>query len=211
MAVSNFFENLRRYSRSSRCTTGVNDTGGEWKKSSIIKVLIILFGHLWEVEVTYRNIFTFKFTLRSQQSAIVPLIPVANCHWCHWHRHQICLWYRYTGGKFATGVGDTGGAPWFANISVNFRKNLKRSLWDTLGLGGNWFMKKTRSKKSRDTVPLRSESSDQSEMAWLVNGDGLFIKGLINSFCQLQGRGKRDPALQSASSLRQVFYLKVVF
>ena len=26
--------------------TGVNDTGGKCKKSSIIKVLIILFGHL---------------------------------------------------------------------------------------------------------------------------------------------------------------------
>jgi hypothetical protein len=32
------------------------------KKSSIIKVLIILFGHLWEVELTYRYIFVFKFT-----------------------------------------------------------------------------------------------------------------------------------------------------
>ncbi len=33
----------------------------------------------------------------------------------------------YTGGKFATGVADTGGAPLLANISANFRKNLKRS------------------------------------------------------------------------------------
>jgi hypothetical protein len=55
------------------------------KKSSIIKVLFILFGHLWEVELTYRYIFAFKFTLRSQQPDIVPL--------------------------FATGVVDTGGAP----------------------------------------------------------------------------------------------------
>ncbi len=31
------------------------------------------------------------------------------------------------GGKFATGVVDTGGAPLLANISANFRKNLKRS------------------------------------------------------------------------------------
>ncbi len=59
-----------------------------------------------------------------------------------------------TGGNFAAGVVDTGGAPWLANISANFRKNSKRSKWNTLGLGGNWFMKKTRSKKSRDTVPL---------------------------------------------------------
>ncbi len=61
-----------------------------------------------------------------------------------------------TGGKLATGVVDTGGAPWFANISANFRKNSKRSKQNTLELGGNWFMKKTRSKKSRDTVPLSS-------------------------------------------------------
>jgi hypothetical protein len=39
---------------SSRCTTGVVDTGGKCKKSSIRKVLIILFGHLWVVELTYR-------------------------------------------------------------------------------------------------------------------------------------------------------------
>jgi hypothetical protein len=42
-----------------------------------------------------------------------------------------------TGGKFAIGVVDTGGAPLLTNISANFRKNLKRSEWDTLGLGGN--------------------------------------------------------------------------
>jgi hypothetical protein len=35
------------------------------KKISVIKVLIVLFGHLWEVELTYRYIFAFKFTLRS--------------------------------------------------------------------------------------------------------------------------------------------------
>jgi hypothetical protein len=42
-----------------------------------------------------------------------------------------------TGGKFATGVVDTGGAPLLTNISANFRKNSKRSEWDTLVLGGN--------------------------------------------------------------------------
>ncbi len=38
---------------SSRLTTGVADTGGKWKKSSIRKILIILLGHLWIVELTY--------------------------------------------------------------------------------------------------------------------------------------------------------------
>jgi hypothetical protein len=47
------------------------NTGGKWEKSSIIKVLIILFGHLWKVELTYRYTFAFKFTLKSQQ----PLFP----------------------------------------------------------------------------------------------------------------------------------------
>ena len=64
--------------------------------------------------------------------------------------------------SFATGVSDTGGQPWAANISANFRKNSKRSKWDTLGLGGNWFIKKTRSKKSRDTVPLIAQSCKNS-------------------------------------------------
>jgi hypothetical protein len=32
-----------------------------------------------------------------------------------------------TSGKFATGFVDTGGAPLLANISANFRKNLKQS------------------------------------------------------------------------------------
>jgi hypothetical protein len=44
-----------------------------------------------------------------------------------------------TGGKFATGVNDTGG----------------KMVWYNQRLGGNWFKKKTRSKKSRDTVPLK--------------------------------------------------------
>ncbi len=58
------------------------------KKTSIIKVLIILFGHLWEVELTYRYIFAFKFTLRSHQPDIVP----------------IATGVVETGGKFAAGI-----------------------------------------------------------------------------------------------------------
>jgi hypothetical protein len=51
-AVSVFFE-IRRDIRSSRCTTGVVDTSGKWKKSSIRIILIILFGQLWVVELIY--------------------------------------------------------------------------------------------------------------------------------------------------------------
>ena len=73
--------------RSSRCTT-IN-TGGKWKKSSIIKALIILFGHLWEVELTNRYIFAFKFTLRCLQPDIVPII----CH--RWQICRRCHWYQW--------------------------------------------------------------------------------------------------------------------
>ncbi len=47
------FSKIRGDIRSSRFATVVNDTGGKWKKSSIRKILIILFGHLWVVEKTY--------------------------------------------------------------------------------------------------------------------------------------------------------------
>ncbi len=71
--------------RSTRCTTGVIDTSTKWKKSSISKVLIVLFGHLWVVELTYRYMFSFKFTLRCKQSDIVSII----CLRYHWHWLQI--------------------------------------------------------------------------------------------------------------------------
>ena len=57
-----------------------------------------------------------------------------------------------TGSKFATVVVDTGGAPLLANISAIFRKNSKRSQWDTLGLGG--FMKKKPEAKNLVTLSL---------------------------------------------------------
>jgi hypothetical protein len=74
-----------------------------------------LFGHLWQVELTYRYIADFKFTLRSQQPDIVPIIchpvslttggkPVANLPTGINNTGE-------TNGKFATGVVDTGGAP----------------------------------------------------------------------------------------------------
>ncbi len=78
-AVSNFTK-IRGNICSSRCT--------KWKKSSIIKVLIILFGQLWEEELTYRYIFAYKFTLRSQQPDIVPII----CRRCHWRQWCTLTW-----------------------------------------------------------------------------------------------------------------------
>ncbi len=79
------FSKIRGDIRSWRCTTGVFDTGGKCKKSSIRKVSIIYFGHLWVVELAYTKIFSFKFTFScQQQSDIVPIV----CHRCRWHRWQ---------------------------------------------------------------------------------------------------------------------------
>jgi hypothetical protein len=47
---------IRRDIRSSRCTTG-----GKWKKSANRKVFIVLFGHLWVVELT--AVLVAKFPL----------------------------------------------------------------------------------------------------------------------------------------------------
>ncbi len=55
---------------------------------------------------------------------------------------------------FATGVNDTGGAPRAKNISAYFQKYLKWPYCYTQVLGGNRFMKNTRSRKSLDTVPV---------------------------------------------------------
>ncbi len=46
---------------------------------------------------------------------------------------------------------------WAANISLReFSKKFETALMVYTGLGGNWFMKKTLSRKSRGTVPLNS-------------------------------------------------------
>jgi hypothetical protein len=49
-----FFSKILGDICSSRCTTSVVDTGGKWKISSIRKVLIILFRHLWIVGLKNR-------------------------------------------------------------------------------------------------------------------------------------------------------------
>ncbi len=86
------------------------------QKFSIRKFLIILFGHLWVVELTYISIFAFKFTLRCLHPDIVSII----CHRCHY---------------FAAFVIDTGGAPWLANISATMKK-FEMTLMLFLGVWG---------------------------------------------------------------------------
>ncbi len=69
--VSNFFENFSEIFAAQVASPVSLTPVANWKN---LKVLIILFGHLWEVELTYRYIFAFKFTLRSQQPDTVPII-----------------------------------------------------------------------------------------------------------------------------------------
>ena len=194
-AVSNFFENSRRYSQ---LKVHHLCRWHRWQIAKIFKMKNFNY-FVWTPLGSRVNIYInfclqvqFKMTAAwycthylppvSMTISLVLLIPVAICRWRRWYRWQFATGVvdtggkfaagivdtggkfatginntSETGGKFATGVVDTGGAPWLANISANFRKNSKRSKWNTLGLGGNWLIKKTRSKKSRDTVPLMEE------------------------------------------------------
>ncbi len=120
----------------------------------------------------------------------VSLIPVAICHRRPWHQRQICRWYRYTGGNFATGVNntratggkfccrcrwylrqiccrcrwyrrqfativiDSGGAPWLANISGNFRKKIEMILRLLSGALGKVIHEKNLKQKNLVTLSL---------------------------------------------------------
>jgi hypothetical protein len=53
-----------------------------------------LFGHLWEVELTYRYIFAFKFTEGLSSLILFPLFATGVVD---------------TSGKFSAGIVDTGG------------------------------------------------------------------------------------------------------
>ncbi len=75
----------------------------------------------------------------------VSLVLLTPCHRCQWYRRQICRRCQWRRWQIATGINHTGG---------KFRKNSKPPWWYNQRLGGNWFKKKTRSKKSCDTVPL---------------------------------------------------------
>ncbi len=97
------FSKIRGDIRGSRYTTGVNDTGGKWKKSSSRKILIILFGHLQVYLKVSAAWYCFHYLPPVSTTPVtnlppVLLIPVAICHRCRWHRRQICrqyCWHRW--------------------------------------------------------------------------------------------------------------------
>jgi hypothetical protein len=135
-------------------------TGGKWKKPSSRKVLIILFGHLWVLELTYVYIhfclqIHFKVSAAWYCCHYLPPVSTTLAKMVE----KFATGVADIGGRFATGVVDTGSnfaaavvdtGGKFAPVSLIpvvhldsrislriFAKNLKLSKWNTLGLGGN--------------------------------------------------------------------------
>ncbi len=99
------------------------------------------------------EIFTFRFFLRISfpQAPECPLGPFQIFSKIRWDIHS-------SSGVVDTGSKwnkfDKGGAPCCKYLR-DFLKQFKITLM-LFGLGGRWFIKKTWSKKSRDTLPLKS-------------------------------------------------------
>ncbi len=173
--VSIFFENSRRYSQLKVCH---RCCWHRWQMDKIFNQKIFN-NFVWSPLGSWGNIYIkfclqvhFKVSAAWYCSHYLPpvsatpvanlppvsLTPVANLTPVTTTQAELVAKFAAgvvdTGGKFATGVNDTGGVPWLANISANFWKNLKWPKCYFQGVGGRWFMKKTWSKKSRDTVPL---------------------------------------------------------
>ncbi len=143
-AISNFFENLRR---GSRFTTGVVDTGDKWKKifnhKSFNYFVWTPLGSRFCLQVHFRVSaawYCFHYLPPASLTQVanfppVSLILVAIGVIDTGHRinntsetlAKFATSVNNIGSKFATGVVDIGGAPWLANISANFLKNLKQS------------------------------------------------------------------------------------
>ncbi len=66
--------------------------------------------------------------------------------------HRRCCWHKHI--QIIVGVVDIGKKHKVVNISANLRKNSQGPQWDTQGPEGNWFMKKTWTRKSRARLPL---------------------------------------------------------
>ncbi len=91
----------------------------------------------YQAAVTLKCIYMLTLLPKGVQTKLLKFFCLkvfSICHRCRWHRWQTlgCEYLREFSKKFETAL-----------MVYNQR------------LGGNWFKKKTRSKKSRDTVPLK--------------------------------------------------------
>jgi hypothetical protein len=124
-------------------------------------------------------IFAFKFTLRYLQPDIVPIV----CYRCQRQRWQSCCWCCWylwsTCGNLppvsTTLTSEIGGkiccrCCWYWWCTLNceylrkFSKKFETVLMGYSGAGGKLIHKKTRSKNSRGTVPLRSPGTDSASL-----------------------------------------------
>ncbi len=93
--------------------SGLGDTD-LWKKNLKLKI---------SCQTPFKFFDNVNTSTQRCPNKILKTFLIEDCFICHWFNNM-------------------GGAPWAANISANFRKNLKRTWWDTQGLWGNWFMEK---------------------------------------------------------------------
>ncbi len=88
-----------------------------------------------ESELEGKNFYMFPLLPKGDQTKLLKFFWLkifSICHRCRWHR-----WKNFS-----------------REYLREFSKKFETVLMEYSGAGGNWFMKRTRSKKSRDTVPL---------------------------------------------------------
>jgi hypothetical protein len=96
------FSEIRGNIHSSRCTTGVNDTGSKWKKIFKQKIFIISFGHLWVVDTGGKFAAGINHTGEPGGKIAAGAVDTGG---------KFAAGVVDSGGNFADGVTDTGGAP----------------------------------------------------------------------------------------------------
>ncbi len=120
-----------------------------------------------------------------------------QCRCCWWQIFRWCRWYR---GQLAPSINDTGGAPWLANISMNFRKIWNDPTVIFRGLGKGNSVKKNRKQKISWHCPFMSSYYNK------------FCSLIMHSLCcwamvfPLTGWRKRWRTMQSSGYQNSTFY-----
>jgi hypothetical protein len=121
--------------------TGVVNSDGKFTPVSLIPVAFFCCWYWWQFATGVVDTSTFAAGIvdtGGNKTISTGGKIYRRCPWYWWQIcHQCCC--------------DTDGVPWLTNISANFEKIWNDPNFLFKGLGGRWFMKGTRSKKSRDT------------------------------------------------------------